>query len=156
MAIQCIPLPSIIRKRSVCLINIFIITHAGIAESIINGIELIMGDVAGLSALGYKGGDGFQAFNRNINSELETIYCEDGVLMLVDLFGGTPSNVSAMGIRRGLDSNMPNIECISGVNMPMVIEAVTKRESMTLAELKEHCIAAGKSGIKDIRAEFKM
>lgn len=131
------------------------------AEGIISGIELIMGKVPGISALGLTDADSFETFSRNINKELDAIYCEDGVLIMVDLFGGTPCNVSAISIKNSMEAGQGsapgrNIECISGVNLPMVVEAVSMRDSMGLKQLKDHCMDAGCSGIKDIREEFKL
>lgn len=136
------------------MINIVIVSHASIAGGFISGVELIMGKVPGLSAIGLMHADSFEAFSRNINRELERAYCEDGVLILVDLFGGTPSNASAISIKNCLESGGCNIECVSGVNLPMVVEAISMRDGMNLKDLRDYCMDAGRSGIKDIREEF--
>lgn len=138
------------------MVEIVLVSHADIAEGMRRGIELIMGEVSGLHAYGLQPKDGFEAFSRYIKKELETIYHEDGVLIMVDLFGGTPCNVSAIIMKEGLEGHMANVECISGLSLPMVLEAISMRDGMSLGQLKDHCMDAGRSGIKDIRSEFNL
>lgn len=67
----------------------------------------------------------------------------DGVLIMTDLFGGTPSNLSLkIAMKKG------NAETLTGVNLPMIIQFITERETQTLDELIESCIEAAQDGIK--------
>jgi PTS system mannose-specific IIA component len=61
----------------------------------------------------------------------------EGVLVLVDMYGGTPANAAALGLRSHV------FECLSGVNLPMVLEACLSRREMPLAKLAAHVEAVG-------------
>ena len=68
---------------------------------------------------------------------------EDGVLIMADLFGGTPANLATkIALRK------ENVETVTGVNLPMIIQFVTERETQMLDELVESCIEAAQDGIK--------
>ncbi len=69
-------------------------------------------------------------------------------MVFVDLYGGTPSNSIALNL--DLNGNEINIECITGVNLPMLLEALTMRNNLKLSELKKYCIEAGINGVKDL------
>ena len=138
------------------MIEILIVSHANMATGLHSSIELIMGEIPGITSCGLFAEDSFDTFNEKIQGELDKLKNDDGVLMFVDLFGGTPCNVSALNINKEVDGVMPKVECVSGMNLPMVIEAISMRDSMTLEELKDYCMDAGASGIKDIRHEFNL
>jgi PTS system mannose-specific IIA component len=62
---------------------------------------------------------------------------------MADLFGGTPSNLATkIALRK------ENVETVTGVNLPMIIQFVTERETQTLDELVESCIETAQDGIK--------
>ena len=65
-------------------------------------------------------------------------------LLTVDMFGGTPSNCAG-----GLSSKYP-VEVISGVNIPMLIEAVQLRDLYSGEELRQHLVEAGVTGVNDL------
>ena len=136
------------------MIEILIATHADPAKGVVSSAELIMGPQEHITTVGLYAEDGFDTFNQKVMDAVASIKNEDGVLALVDLFGGTPCNVTAANINRPIDGEVPKCECISGVNLPMLIEALSMRECMSLSELKEHCMSSAADGIKDIKAEF--
>ena len=138
------------------MIQILIVTHADLAKGVLSSAELIMGPQEGVTTVGLYAEDGFDSFNEKVRSTLAGLVNDDGVLVLVDLYGGTPCNVTAANINRPVDGKVPNCECVSGVNLPMLIEAISMRDSMSLSELKDHCIACAPEGVKDIKAEFSL
>lgn len=69
----------------------------------------------------------------------------DGCLVLVDLFGGTPSNMAA-SLAMGRD----DVEVVAGLNMPMLIEVMARKDDCTLDELREVALAAGKESALDV------
>lgn len=138
------------------LIEIIVVSHANMAEGLVNSVELIMGATQGLTAVGLLPQDSFETFSRSISKVLKSKYNEDGVLIMADLFGGTPCNVSALSINKEVDKDLPKMECISGVNLPMVIEAISMRDSLPLGELKDYCMDAGRNGIRDIKRVFNL
>ena len=93
---------------------------------------------------------------QKVRNKLAEIVCDDGVLVFVDLYGGTPCNVTAANINREVDGKTPNIECLSGVNLPMLIEALGMRGALSLQEIKDHCMGMIADTCKDIKAEFNL
>lgn len=138
------------------MIQILIVTHADMAKGILSSAELIMGPQKNIATIGLCGEDSFESFNEKVRGKLAELANEDGVLVFVDLYGGTPCNVTAANINRPIDGKTPHCECVSGVNLPMLIEALSMRESMTLEELKDHCITTAPEGVKDIKKEFNL
>ena len=74
----------------------------------------------------------------------------NGVLVLADLFGGSPFNATA--------SNMKNLKfkCLTGMNLPMLLEALISKEDGDLKELTVKCDEAGKEGIIKIEEIIKI
>ncbi len=138
------------------MIQILIVTHADMAKGILSSAELIMGPQKDIATIGLCGEDSFESFNEKVRGKLTELYNEDGVLVFVDLYGGTPCNVTAANVNRPVNGKTPHCECVSGVNLPMLIEALSMRESMTLEELKDHCITTASEGVKDIKKEFNL
>jgi len=77
----------------------------------------------------------------NLKAALKKLKADGGVLLLTDMFGGTPSNLSYSFLEDG------RIEVISGVNLPMVIKAVNMRQEKSLTELAEFLESFGKKSI---------
>jgi len=138
------------------MMQVLIVTHANMAAGIVSSVDLIMGPQEGLYSIGLAAGDSFGSFNEKVRNKLAEIVCDDGVLVFVDLYGGTPCNVTAANINREVDGKTPNIECLSGVNLPMLIEALGMRGAMSLQEIKEHCMGMIADTCKDIKAEFNL
>lgn len=138
------------------MIEILIVTHANMAAGILSSVELITGPKKNFTTIGLKAEDTFETFYNEVHDTLAKLVNDDGVMVFVDLFGGTPCNVTAANINREIDGKKPNVECITGVNLPMVIEAVSMREFMTLNELKEHCMSVVADSVKDVKKEFNL
>jgi len=81
------------------------------------------------------------ALRSDIAKTIKKVKQKEGVLILTDMFGGTPSNLSYSFLEEG------KVEVISGVNLPVLIKAVSAREKMALTELATHLEAYGKKSI---------
>ena len=113
------------------------------------GVDLIKGDgfFAGplrqCRAWTLNPGDDIQKGEQMLEEYVDELDQEEGVLIMADLFGGTPSNLATkIALRR------ENVETVTGVNLPMIIQFVTERETQTLDELVESCIETAQDGIK--------
>ncbi len=112
------------------MIQIVVTTHGALARELVKTAQMVVGDQQDLAAIGLETHEGIEDLKRKITSLLKpVVHEEDGCLMLVDMFGGTPSNVSLM-----LAQDYP-IQVVAGVNLPMVIEALTHRAVMSLKNL---------------------
>ena len=105
--------------------NLMIVTHGPLASALKETLKMFTGDVEDVHAVGLTE-TGVEEFKEKVNKALEECY-EEGkeLLILVDLFGGTPFNISMLDIK----NKYKNVEIIAGVNLPLVIEASLSRGS---------------------------
>ena len=122
----------------------------GFGEGLIHAGSLILGEIPHCMATGLFPGMSFDAFIEQVASEIERNSTEDGTLVLVDLFGGTPGNASVLAKR--LIKEDLKYAVVSGANLPMLLEAHCNRDGMTLEELRDHvlevCATSGKDVLK--------
>jgi len=112
---------------------------------------MIMGRVPLLRAVGLRIDENLDDFAREIEEAWRVLEAEgaEQVLMLVDMFGGSCSNVAARLVR---DKDAARVVLLTGVNLPMVLEAAIDRDLYPLAELAEKIVKAGRKSIVDVRA----
>lgn len=133
------------------MIGILLVTHGKFSEEILKSAELIIGKQEKILTLGLQHGDSIDVLGDKVEESIKFLESDQGVLVLVDLFGGSPYNVVALNSNK--IGNI-NFRCISGVNLPMLLEAISMRESYDLDELTEHCMEAGSIGIKELFKEI--
>lgn len=105
--------------------NLMIITHGPLALALKETLKMFTGNVEDVYAVGLTE-TGVEEFREKVNKALEECYEEGNeLLVLVDLFGGTPFNISMLDIK----NKYKNVEIIAGVNLPLVIEASILRDS---------------------------
>jgi len=126
--------------------NIVLITHGKYGEGLVDALALLLGDEAikGIHVITLGPLDSPESLYEKIKDVVNGIDHEKGVLILVDLFGGTPSRVAAQLLSEGF-----NVEVISGVNLPMLVEIVLQRDK-TAKDLVEIAIRSGIEGIVNI------
>ncbi len=79
-------------KKGEKMVGVLIATHGGFAEGILNAVELIAGKQEGVKTIGLFHGDGIDEFSDKVQTAYEELDDGDGVLVFVDIFGGSPSN----------------------------------------------------------------
>ena len=125
------------------MVGVIIAAHLRLADELLNAARIITG-----SRL-----DNFRTVSINIDDKpdqarekllaaVREVNTPDGTVILVDMFGGTPSNLSLSLLSRG------KIEIITGVNLPMIIEAAGSSNRVSLAELISMLTATGQRGIR--------
>lgn len=119
-------------------------THGKMSKGLIETLELIVGRSKNIASVTLLEGERPEDLKKKLQKAIKKEDSGDGVILFLDLFGGTPSNVSCL-IAREL-----NIEVVSGVNLPMLLEVIMNRKSKSLKELRNVAINAGKEGIKSI------
>lgn len=132
------------------MVGVLIVTHGGFAEGLLNAVELIAGKQEKVKTIGLYHGDGIDEFGDKVKTAYEELDEGDGVMVFVDILGGSPSNAVMK-----LMAEKPGMMAIAGVNMPMVVQAVMLRESSTLQELCGLCWDAGKENQALVHEEFK-
>jgi len=102
------------------VIGIVVVSHGQVAGELVNAARNIVGDVPAIAAVSIAWGDDMSAAREKIERALSEVGGGD-VLILTDMFGGTPTNVS-------LPFLSPRVEIVTGVNLPMLIKLVGLRE----------------------------
>ena len=124
------------------MIGILIVSHGAFGESLIHSASHVLGRrPLYLRQLGVTVHDDPDAILPVAVDLIRFLDQGQGVIILTDLFGGTPSNL-AISLMKS-----ENIEVIAGVNLPMLIRALTYREEATLADLLEKAISGANEGV---------
>ena len=125
------------------MIGLIIATHGNSSVELIKGAEMFAGPLSKCRECTLNPGDDIQKGEQMLEEYVDELDQEEGVLIMADLFGGTPSNLATkIALRK------ENVETVTGVNLPMIIQFVTERETQTLDELVESCIETAQDGIK--------
>lgn len=122
------------------MIGLLVVAHGNLAREMLSAAEMITGTIEKSSAVGIETGQSVESIRENIVSAMNSV-SEDGVIVLTDMFGGTPSNMSLSF----LDDS--KIEVVTGFNLPMVVEFASKREKLPLPELASVLSECGKESI---------
>lgn len=127
------------------MITIIVATHGSLANGFIDAANLIIGEQENLFALGLNHDDSIEAYTDGMCQI--TKETANQVLILTDLLGASPYNAAARAIST---SKNKQLVCISGLNLPILIEALLKRNDMPLIELCDYLINIGKEGITQL------
>jgi PTS system mannose-specific IIA component len=98
------------------MIGVVVVTHGQLATELVNAAEMIVGDLPRFVAVSIGWHEDTQEARTEIEQAIERVRQEDGVLILTDMFGGTPSNLAMSFLTEG------KVEVITGVNLPMLIK----------------------------------
>jgi PTS system mannose-specific IIA component len=120
------------------MIKIVIATHNGLGRAYLETIELIMGKQENIEIVEVNINTSLESLKNVINNEIDA---SAGTIILTDMFGGTPSNISIPYFIKD------KVEVIFGLNLPMLITAVAKRNKMKLGELADAVTKAGRDSI---------
>ncbi len=123
------------------MIGVVVITHGNLSEHLVATASMIMGDSENVIPITFSSRDSLEEL-REKAKEAVSKYEEEGCLILTDLMGGSANNISVELM------NGKNIEVVTGVNLPMLLEAVGYREFAD--SLKELATRVQASGIKSI------
>jgi PTS system mannose-specific IIA component len=110
------------------MIGIVIVTHGKLAEAFVSVTEHVVGAQSQIKAIGIEPEDDAENARKQILAAIKDVDSGDGVVILTDMFGGTPSNL-AISVMKG-----DKIEVIAGVNLPMMIKLASVRSKVSLAE----------------------
>jgi PTS system mannose-specific IIA component len=129
-------------KSKKSMTGIVLVTHSQLGEALIEATEFIIGkkskDIVSVSIDLAESAD---KLREKIAAGIKAVNRKKGVLILTDMFGGTPSNLSYSFLEEG------RVEVISGVNLPILLRAVTTRKEMELDELATSLETYGKKSI---------
>jgi PTS system mannose-specific IIA component len=123
------------------MIGVLITTHGNLGSELIKAAELIRGRMKGMIPISVDQTKGVEDLRKEISTAIKKLDQGQGVLILTDLFGGTPSNISLSFMKEG------KVEVITGINLPMLLKLPDIREGMSL---KEFALNIKDYGIKNI------
>ena len=124
------------------MIGIVIVTHSQLGEALIEAAAFILGrEPEATVAVSVDLKENAEKLRRQIEKAIKQVRQEKGVLVLTDMFGGTPSNLSYSFLDEG------KVEVISGVNLPILIKADSARKEKELSVLAVALEAFGKRSI---------
>ena len=129
------------------MIGSLIVTHGRLAIELLNAAEAIVGEVKNVAAVSIGWHDDVDIARTMIEKAIQRVDTGAGVLILTDMFGGTPTNIASTFLDEG------SIEIVTGVNLPMLIKLTQLAEDTGLADAARSVRENGQSNIY-IASEF--
>lgn len=112
------------------MVGLVIVCHGNLGAELISVAEVIVGKIDGAEPVSIGSVFDVDSAREEIGAAIKRVYGPEGVLILTDMFGGTPSNLSLSFL-----DEEKNIEVITGVNLPMVVKFANHRKDKGLKEL---------------------
>lgn len=122
------------------MIGLLLVAHAGLARELLTAAEMIVGEIERAEAIGINPADQVDGIRDAIAGAIGRIG-EDGILIMTDMFGGTPANIGLSFLEEN------RVEVLTGVNLPMVIKFAADRGGETVAALAEKLQKCGRESI---------
>ena len=123
------------------MIGVVVVTHGQLATELVNAAETIVGDLPQFAAVSIGWHDAVELAREEIEQAVARVDSGRGVIVLTDMFGGTPSNLAITFLAEG------RVEVITGVNLPMLLKLAGTREVADLRDLARHIREDGRTGI---------
>jgi len=129
------------RKPLVLPVGVVVVTHGQLAAELVNAAEAIVGDLANIAAVSIGWHDDVEHAREEIGAAIERVATEIGTLVLTDMFGGTPSNLSVTFLQPG------RTEVVTGVNLPMLLKLANLRDTVDLKAIARTVREHGQSAV---------
>lgn len=123
------------------MIGVLIVTHSALADEFLMATQQIVGTVENIEPISIDPSEPIEVVEERIKKGIKKVDMGKGVLILTDMFGGTPSNISLSFQKKG------EVEVVTGVNLPMLLKLSTMREEKNLAELAAFIKTYGQKNI---------
>ena len=118
-----------------------IVSHGQVANELLAAAEAVVGELQHITAVSIGWHDDVELAKAEVARAIKKVSQGKGVLLLTDMFGGTPTNISAMFL------GQTDVEIVTGVNLPMVIKVASQNKEMTLSEMAAAVESQGKQSI---------
>ena len=128
-------------------IGLVLVTHGQLAAALRAALEHVVGPLEGVATVCIDADDDMETRRRDILAGVRAVDAGQGVIVLTDMFGGTPSNLAISIMDKA------SVEVIAGVNLPMLVKLAGLRDS---ASLNDAAAAAEQAGRKYIRIASKL
>ncbi|PLX33383.1 MAG: PTS fructose transporter subunit IIA [Hyphomicrobiales bacterium] len=124
------------------MIGLVLVTHGGLAREFRAALEHIVGPVENMETICIGPEDDMEQRRQDISNAVTRVDYGDGIIILTDMFGGTPSNLAISLLERD------ELEVIAGINLPMLIKLESVRSSAPLPEAAEQAKNAARNYIR--------
>lgn len=123
------------------MIGLVLVTHGQLAQQFVAATEHVVGPQQNITAICIGPDDDMERRRKDILDAVAKADTGDGVILLTDMFGGTPSNLAISIMDKA------HVEVIAGINLPMLIKLASVREQLPLAEAVEQAQESGRKYI---------
>lgn len=120
------------------MIGIVVVTHGRLADELVAATEHVVGPLEACTSISIGPDDDMERRREDIRQAVAEADSGSGVIILTDMFGGTPSNLSISLLDKG------KVEVVAGANLPMLIKLAEARTRLTVDELAVSATEAGK------------
>lgn len=124
------------------MLGIIIITHGCLAQTLLNTVENIIGKQTDVVAINFEVDESFESLKQKVSNTVRSFV--DGCIIFTDIFGGSPCNVCIEFL------SDPKVRVITGVNIPMLLEAFNNRNCTDIKLLANKVITVGCKSIIDV------
>lgn len=118
-----------------------LITHGQVASELLSAAETVVGELGHIAAVSIGWHDDVEVAKGEIERAIRQVSSGKGVLLLTDMFGGTPTNIAAMFLKEN------EVELVTGVNLPMVLKLATFNGTGDLIDAAKSVEDQGKQSI---------
>jgi len=118
-----------------------VVTHGQLGRELVTAAEMIVGDISHIQAVSIGWHEDVNDARNDMEKRISEVDAGSGVLILTDMFGGTPSNIAFSFHDPG------RIDVVTGVNLPMILKIVTQKEGDTLDNLARDVLVQGRASI---------
>ncbi len=133
------------------MIGIVLAAHGPLPDALLESTSMILGELTQVTSVSLMPGDSLDGLVDRLQAAVNEVNTGDGVLILLDIFGGTPANATAFLTQRATD-----LRAVTGINLPMLLETFMARMSTDkLESLAETAFSGGRAGIVDIVEAFE-
>ncbi|AEA01486.1 PTS system fructose IIA component [Aerococcus sp. Group 1] len=135
------------------MVGLLLISHGRMAEGMIDSLALIGGVDEHIDYCSLVAGQDFETFKEDVRQSIKALDSGDGVLVFVDLYGASPFNATLQIYRELLKENI-HIRVITGMNLPMLLEANAMKSALSLGELTNMVLSSGQESIQEPISEI--
>lgn len=122
------------------MIGLVVVAHGKLAAELINAAEMIVGPIDAAVAVEIRPDDSVDIIRTSLATAIKSVSA-GGIIIMTDMFGGTPSNMSLSFLEEN------RVEVLTGVNLPMLIKFASDRSRYQVAELAAQLRDCGRDGV---------
>lgn len=129
--------------------SIIIGTHGKLGEELLNTAEMIIGKQSNVGTVSFMPNQGLDELTTMYKTVIDSLDTSKGLIFLVDVYGGSPFNAASK-----IAFENENMDIVTGVNMPMLLESMAARDNLTTEELIDLLKNSGSKGIVSFKESF--